>query len=318
MINHELQEATALELYESTVKKEKHPIEHVLPKGLSIIAGRPKEGKTIISNQMAISVASGEKFLNHFDVAQSAVLYLSLEEHRDLITERLQRIYPNKPPLNNIHFAFGWLPINEGGFEYLGNYIETKSDIKLIFIDTLSALVNGQSNSGKGYINEYGDAQKIHQIAKAGNVSVVLLHHTVKQSKGNLNDLYGSSGYSATADNIFLLNSDKARGLGKLQLSSRYGDAEYALKFNKDQGCWEYLGEADEFDLTQEREEILAVLYEAYGPMQVKFIAKELRKKVPATSNLLKKLLKQGLVFSPSYGAYELTGDGKNAFASQL
>ena len=312
------QVATALELHQSPVKKEKHPITNLLPKGLSVMGGRPKEGKSILSTQMAVAVDKGEKFLNHFEVLQSDVLYLSLEEPPDLISERLQRIYPNSPPSKNIHFMFEWLSIDRGGYDYLDNYIGENPNLKLIFIDTLSALTNGQSNSGKGYSNEYNEAQKLHKITKNLNVSMVLLHHTVKNSKGNLDDLYGSSGYSGTVDNILILNSDKARGLGKLQLTSRYGDAEYVLQFNRQQLCWEYLGIADEIDLTQERKDILEVLFEAHGPVKVKDIAKELGKKVQATSNLLNRLEKQGLVWKPAFWVYEITESGLKVIANQI
>jgi len=309
---------TAHELHHDHIKKNDYVIDNVIPTGLTIMAGRPKQGKSILATQMAIHVAQGKSFLGQFTVKKSSVLFLSLEESPELTAERLKRICPSFSPSWDIKYAFKWLAPAEGGTEYLDFCLEKSPDTDLVIIDTLSAFNNGNRNAGRGYFSEYEDARNVHRIAKARGVALVLLHHTVKQSSGNLNDLYGSSGYSGTADNILLLNSDKARGIGKLQLTSRYGDAEYALKFNRQKGCWEYIGEFDEIDLSQERQDILEVLVDACGPIQVNQIAKELGKNIPATSNLLIKLHKQGLVWKPSFRTYELTEAGHKAIANQL
>ena len=309
---------TAYELYSTINELIDFVIKNVISIGLTILAGRPKEGKSILATLMAIYVAQGKPFLGHFTVKKSSVLFLSLEESRELMADRLKRICPDFSPSWNIKYEFRWLSPAEGGIEYLDSYLENSPDTGFVIIDTLSAFINGGHNGGRGYFNEYEDARKIHKIAKDRGVAIVLLHHTVKQSSGNLNDLYGSSGYSGTADNILLLNSDKARGIGKLKLTSRYGDAEYALKFDKDLGCWDYLGEFEEFDLSQERHDILEVLADACGPAQVNKIARELGKTIPATSNLLIKLHKQGLVWKPSFRKYEITEDGQKAMATQL
>jgi len=312
------QAITAQELLARRMQIHDYLINNLIPYGLSIMAGRPKQGKSICATQMAICVAQGRKFLGQFPVKKYKVLFISKEESPELTAERLKRICPNFSQFENIIYTFQWLSPAEGGIEYLDFYLEKSPDIKLVIVDTLSAFINGNHNAGRGYFNEYEDARKIHKVAKERGVALILLHHTVKQSSGNLNDLYGSSGYSGTADNILLLNSDKVRGIGKLQLTSRYGDAEYALKFNKEKGCWEYLGEFEEVDLSQERQDILEVLVDACGPVQVKQIAKELGKNIPATSNLLIKLHKQGLVWKPTYRIYELTEAGQKVIASQL
>ena len=309
---------TAQELLARRIQIHDYVINDLIAYGLIIMAGRPKQGKSILATQIAIHVAQGTPFLGQIPVNQSDVLFLTLEESPELTAERLKRICPDFSQLGGIIYTFQWLSPAEGGIEYLDFYLEQHRDIKVVIVDTLSAFINGNQNTGKGYFNEYEDARKIHRVAKNRGVSLILLHHTVKQSSGNLNDLYGSSGYSGTADNILLLNSDKVRGIGKLQLTSRYGDAEYALKFNKEKGCWEYLGEFEEVDLSQERQDILEVLVDACGPVQVKQIAKELVKNIPATSNLLIKLHKQGLVWKPTYRIYELTEAGQKVIASQL
>ena len=101
-------------------------------------------------------------------------------------------------------------------------------------------------------------------------------------------------------------------------MASRYGDSEHALKFNKDQGDWEYLGEFEEFNLTPERNEILEIMHQQFGPIQVKTIAKEAKKSIPSTSNLLQRLKDNGLALSVSYGIYEITDHGKKALAMKI
>lgn len=55
-------------------------MDDVLPAvGVSILAGRPKEGKSRLALQMSIAVASGVKVLGRFATKPGRVLYLGLE-----------------------------------------------------------------------------------------------------------------------------------------------------------------------------------------------------------------------------------------------
>lgn len=57
-----------------TVKPVQFVVKDLLPRGLSIVAGKRKEGKSWLMLDLCFSVAAGETFLD-FDTEQGTVLY---------------------------------------------------------------------------------------------------------------------------------------------------------------------------------------------------------------------------------------------------
>lgn len=62
------------ELMKKTVKPVQFDVKDLLPRGLSIVAGKRKEGKSWLMLDLCFSVAAGETFLD-FDTEQGTVLY---------------------------------------------------------------------------------------------------------------------------------------------------------------------------------------------------------------------------------------------------
>lgn len=317
MYKNEDQGATGFEIFHDPVKKSTYLVDTIIPYGLVVVGARPKEGKSGLMEQMSIDIVQNNYFLNKFKTEQGSGLYISFEEDRSLIHERLNRFTTIDSGLHKLRFEFGWLPINEGGIELLQRYVEMNPDIKFGIIDTLSRFSGTNSRAGRGYRNEYEYAEKFQGTAKKLKIAIILIHHTIKNSSGEIKDLYGSSGFSGAADSILLFQNYKERRLGKLNVISRHGDACYTLKFNQD-SRWEYMGDGEEIDVTRERADILEVLTEQYGPTKVNTIAVELKKKTSAISNLLKKMLNQGLVKNVAYGIYEITDIGRKFLINNL
>lgn len=309
--------ATALELWESPITETEYIIEGVIPKGLNLLAGPEKAGKSTLATQIAISTGAGEHFLDNFKTTESDVLFLSLEEATELTKKRIKVLRKDNKPTSNIDYRFGIESLDEGGLDRLEYYLEQFKNVGLVNIDTYAHFIGDGLNSKQGYLNETRIARRIHKMAKYYDVAFVVLHHMVKNIEGSLNDLRGSGGLTGVADNILMLTKDEPSGIGKLRRIGRYGDADYALKYDKKSLSWNYLGEFDDTILTPERLDVLEVLFDKYGPVEVKEIRKEIRKSPSATSNLLKKLLKQGMVWKTSFRTYEITDDGRKAVVSQ-
>ncbi len=310
---------TALELFKNHTTKTDYTITGVVPKGLTFLAGQQKAGKSTLATQIAIAIAVGSLFLDTFRTKHSKVLFLSIEEAPDLVGERIQRLCTEPDQLQNIEYRFKFESLDEGGLEKLEWLIEESPDIGLVIIDTLANFIGDSTKGKQGYLNESRIARIFHKITKHYGVAIIAIHHTVKKVTGTINDLRGFGGYAGTADNILMLTSEKSRGIGRLQRIGRYGDADYALKYNQEKNCWGYLGcDFEDTILSPERQDILEILMDAYGPLQAKQIAKEVRKSPSATSNLLKKLLKQKFVRQQGYGIYQLTESGRRVIANQL
>ena len=67
-------------------------VEELIPEGLTILAGKPKSGKSWLALGLSLCVSRGVKFLNKFDTEQKAILYLALEDNHRRIKDRINNI----------------------------------------------------------------------------------------------------------------------------------------------------------------------------------------------------------------------------------
>ncbi len=101
-------------------RKEFAPIRYVVPgyiaEGCTLLAGRPKLGKSWLVLEMGLAVAMGEACLGGIVCEQGDVLYLALEDSQRRLQKRIDKVLG---PLNEwparFHFATECPRSNEGG-----------------------------------------------------------------------------------------------------------------------------------------------------------------------------------------------------------
>ena len=80
---------SALDLKDKDIPLTEDIVEGVITKGcLGIIAGQPKNGKSMLCLTVASSVANGSKVFNAYQTKQCQVLYISLEDSLRRIKRR--------------------------------------------------------------------------------------------------------------------------------------------------------------------------------------------------------------------------------------
>jgi hypothetical protein len=67
-------------------------VPEILPEGLTLLAGKPKLGKSWLAVSLALSIASGGVALGKQPVAQGEVLYLALEENARRLQARARQL----------------------------------------------------------------------------------------------------------------------------------------------------------------------------------------------------------------------------------
>jgi hypothetical protein len=92
----------------------------LIPEGLTILAGKPKTGKSLLAYGLCYSLATGQPALGTIRVDQCETLYLSLEDQKSRLNAKLSKIRGGNPATNQIHFAFQWPRMDQGGIESLG------------------------------------------------------------------------------------------------------------------------------------------------------------------------------------------------------
>jgi hypothetical protein len=303
-------------LYHSDLSETVFVVPGLLSRGLTILAGRPKSGKSWFALELAVSVATGRAFLEWWKVDRpGAVLYLALEEPRSRTRSRLRKVSPPEVSLQNIHFAYSLLPLMGGGAELLDAMLArfARFHPQLVVIDTFTALVGQRAGKNTDVFgSQYAEVNRLRELADKHEVALLLIHHTRKGTTtgDGIEAVAGTGGLTAAADSIWVLRQ-QADGERTLEVVSREMEEKtIGLRFS---GCetpgkafgWEVVGEGDEFLLSAERREIVDLIRDE-GPMNAKKLAQTLRKNYSTVRGIVSRLATAGDLTRRADGAYSL------------
>jgi hypothetical protein len=122
-----------------------------------------------------------------------------------------------------------------------------------------------------------------------------------------LDEISGSTGLSGGADSILVLKRDRGRAEAYLHVTGReIEETELALRWDPELASWALVGEAEEYRLSNERQQVLRVLRDAGMPMSPKEIAEATDKSHGSVKVLLGEMVKAGQVANPTYGKYAI------------
>ena len=280
----------------------------LLPTGLSILAGKPKVGKSFLALHLGLAVASGGYALGsrEYSAPQGNVIALLLEDTDRRLQERLTKLQQGQPQPDALHISIRW----PRGGEALEALDEWCKEIKprLVIVDTLQqvrALSRGRN--ANAYESDYLAISGLKQLADKYDMALLVLHH---QRKMGCEDIYdsvsGTLGITGAADTTFILQRAKS-GVSSI-LSGRGRDLDdfaLAVQFDKPSGLWRLLGDAHEVALSSQRQEVLKALRES-GPVGPTALAVVLGKNVNVVKQTLFQMARAGDVFRAGNGTYTL------------
>lgn len=244
-------------------------IEAFRPEGLSIIAARPKQGKSWLELSRAINIASGQPVLGKYKTIRGKVLYLALEDSRRRMQSRMRTLLGDDalwPP--DLTFAYEWRRLDKGGIDDLRAWLKENSDASEIVIDTFTRIKPPKRSGADSYQHDAEVTAALQRLAVDYQVSVVLIMHTRKAESSDPFDLVsGTLGTNASADAIEVLVKKPATGTTVLHFTSRDFEAK-TLELNFENGLWSLLGDA--VDPATEQDCIAEFLVEILkdGPVQ--------------------------------------------------
>jgi predicted transcriptional regulator/Mrp family chromosome partitioning ATPase len=265
----------------ATILQTKYPpipwiIPDLLPPGLTFLSGKPKVGKSWLALQLAQAILTGGKFFDR-DVEKGKVLYLALEDNERRLQDRMNK---QGWPVNPGGVEFMLYPtfreqighLNSGGGKRLLKSIEAKG-FRLVIIDTFSRAIHGDQLNVSEMTEAVGGIQ---QYALNKGIGLFVLDHMPKNI-GDLIDpiqtVYGSVGKSAVLDTVWGLYKERGKAGAKLAISGRdVKDETLKLTFDPRGFFWNCEGNAYQFDMTHQRQDILDAL-KSLGKSQLKAIA---------------------------------------------
>jgi len=286
------------------------PISYVVPgyivEGCTIIAGRPKIGKSWFMLDVGLAVASGGQTLGSVQCDEGDVLYIALEDNERRLQSRITKILGafQKWPAR-FQYATQWPRADDGGLQQIRNWIAAAENPRLIVVDVLAAFRSPRGREATLYESDYGAVKALQQIPGETGVGVVVVHHLRKSGAESdpFEKVSGTLGLSGAADTVLVLDRD-GNGATLYGRGRDIEEIETAVEFDRQTCRWRVLGEAAEVRRTDERAQILSVLIGASEPMAPKDIAIETGMPRNNVDQLLYKIAKTGEILKAGRGRY--------------
>lgn len=296
-------------------------VHNIIPIGSTILAGPPKEGKSIFTRELCVDILTGRPFLGEFQTKRGDIFYYAYEESPDAISLQLQNMLSNRSInnsdierlMNNFHLIDGnYLRRNRIKLiDHLHEKLKNHKGSGLAVIDSyVSTLVSKPFKKGSPFVKDYSDMDEYQQLANKLEVGIIIIHHNRKKPSNNpLGKISGTHGVTAAVAQNLVLEREQGTTKGLLEVIGRFGDRNnYLLAFNTEKVEWDYIGNKIPIELTPERQDILK-LFEGNPDKELRSgeRARLLNKSSNTISTTMRRMVKQGVLLDGSkYGSYKL------------
>jgi len=287
------------------------PIKYVVPdilvEGLTLLAGKPKIGKSWLLLHAAVAVACNGFTLGTIHCPEGDVLYCALEDNLRRLQSRLTKLLGTARDWPaRLEFQCEMPKLAEGGLALIRDWIKSKPHPRLVIIDTLAMVRAPKKRDETNYADDYAAALELRALANETGVAIVLVHHLRKADSDDAFDtVSGTLGLTGAPDSILVLKRDTS---GTIILHGRGRDLieiEMAMTFDKESCLWRIAGNAADVRRSSERAAVLEALDEATEPIGPNDIAAATGMKATNIRRLLGKMAKAGEVKKAKYGKYE-------------
>lgn len=281
-------------------------VDGFIAEGCTLLAGKPKLGKSWLMLDIALATARGQYCLGNAKCDQGAVLYLALEDNERRLQKRIDKLLgasPEWPP--GCLFATEWPRANEGGIQAIREWIERTENPRLIVVDVLAMFRPTTGGREARYETDYGAIKGLQALASEFHVAIVIVHHTRKggSEADPFEKVSGTLGLSGAADTTIVLDRD-GHGSTLYTRGRDIEEIEKAVTFNRETCRWTIIGDASEVRRTDERSAILGLLKDADEPMSPGDVANALGLRPNNVKQLLFKMAKAGDVTKLGRGKY--------------
>lgn len=192
--------------------------------GLVLLAGKPKEGKTTLSYELAVSVAQGSTFLGR-QTRKGAVLILALEEHARDVGIRLRNL-GGTTTLENLYVHVGPSAPTASVLAEITSFAQ-EHGVCLIIVDTLATFWRIENENDAAEMTKA--VKPLLQLARESGACVLLVHHARKAEGQYGDEIRGSGALFAAVDVALVMKRHEVQTQRLLQAQSRYPETPSSL-----------------------------------------------------------------------------------------
>lgn len=263
---------TADELLSTSFPDPPWAVPDLVPVGLTLLAGRPKVGKSWLALQIAIAASCGGKVLDR-DVLPRKVLYVALEDGPRRLKNRLQKLGGVKSGAT-LNFVTSWRCLQQGGLEDLERAI-TREGYTLVVLDTLARALGAADQGDLADMTVLVGG--LQELAMRHDVTVLVVDHHRKPAGTEadpIDDVIGSSAKSAVCDAALGLYKEQGKRGATLKVTGReLEEQSYTLSWDAVTCGWQMEGTTEEVNLRGNKTKILDALRNAEEPLTLTELA---------------------------------------------
>ena len=273
--------------------------------GLTILAGKPKLGKSWLALDWALATACGGVSCGAIDCEPGDVLYAALEDNKRRLQRRLRQLLPNGSWPAKLDLLTSLKRLNEGGLDDLAHWADIAERPRLIVIDTFACVRPARSSKDNSYDTDYAALSPLQIFAGERNLAVVVVHHVRKMDSDDpLDTVSGTTGLTGAADSILVLNRD-SQGVTLYGRGRDIDEIETAMSFDRTTGQWSMLGPVSEVRKSDERKAITDALAK-HGTISISDLVSATGMDRNNVDQLIFKMAGKGEVVRPKRGYVEL------------
>jgi RecA-family ATPase len=276
-----------------------------IPEGISLLAGRPKIGKSWLALDIALGIAGEREVLGGSKPKSGDVLYCALEDTNSRLQRRITKlmsplgIWPEK-----LKLATQWRRLDDGGAEDIIDWHSSVPEPRLVILDTLVGVRPERQSRDTTYEGDYRALINVHKIANEKGFAVLALTHTRKmEAEDPLDTISGTLGLVGCADTGLVL-ARTPQGTTLYVRGRDVEEHEHAVTFNSETCRWAVLGEASEVRRSETRRTIIEVLADATEALSPEQIAVATDIKRNAVDQRLYRMVKDGEAVKVGSGRY--------------
>jgi len=292
----------------------------IIVQGVTLLASKAKIGKTWLTLNTGLALATGGRAFGKIEVEKVGVLILSLEDGPQRLQDRFALLLEETKPPDGLYISTEWPRLGAGGEEKLDNYLRDHPDVKVIFIDTLAKIRPARRKGGDLYQEDYHIGEVLKAISEKHGVAIVVIYHTRKASADDpLDEIRDTMGLTGGVDNCLVLRRARGQADAELFVSGRDIAEEkgYALTWDKITTQWIIAGDASEYAVSTARKQVLDALVDAPNGLTPTQVARKLNKPLSAVNKLMWTMSKDGTLMVTDRRYKKRGKDGKEVRMSQ-
>ena len=237
----------------------------ICDKGLYVVAGKPKGGKSRILKDLAYKVQNKElgTWIGHH-VANGDVLLLALEDNADSMNIDIKEMgYQHKiKPTTFVEIA---PTLDRGLEESIKLWTEEVKNPKLVILDTfqkIKPLGEQKTRNANAYEVDYHYLSKLHTIARELNICIIYVHHLSQADKAHSWDkIMGSTGHQGVTDAMYMLDREEGTNQATFKgIGRNIAEFKMDIEWNPMTFKFDYVGDSYQRQTAKHKKDIFKAM----------------------------------------------------------